>query len=173
MAKREGFSFLSRRLQFNESQGRSLFSRLRCCDSGRASSICAFWMRNIIPPGTPGVRILQGRGATRRKASRVRNRRILEFPLSMTPNVAGNRAGVSGSTGIGSPSASDPRGQSRYMSDQLSASSFALSMIRRQSLLACSQAAIFIGLSGVFLDVADRELLGLDLFRFLLSQIVV
>ena len=60
-----------------------------------------------------------------------------------------NRAGVCGSTGIGSPSASNPWGQSRYMSDQLSASSFALFMIRFQS-LACSQAAIFIDLSESF-----------------------
>ena len=45
------------------------------------------------------------------------------------------------------PSASNPRSQPRYMSGQLSASSFAFSLTRFQALLACSQAAIFIDLS--------------------------
>jgi hypothetical protein len=70
---------------------------------------------------------------------------------------------------MGRPSASNPRGYSRYISGNFFASSFGFSMIRFQPLLACSHANLH-RLVGVFLDVADRELLALDLFRFVLSQ---
>ena len=62
--------------------------------------------------------------------------------------------------------ASNPRGQSRYISDQFSASSFALSMIRLQSLLACSQAAIFIGLSESFSTLLIASFLDWISFAF-------
>jgi hypothetical protein len=50
------------------------------------------------------------------------------------------------------------------MSDQLSVSPFALSMIRFQSLLACSQAAIFIGSSESFSTLLVASFL--DWIRF-------
>jgi hypothetical protein len=58
------------------------------------------------------------------------------------------------------------------MSGKLFASPFVLSMTRFQSLLACSQAAIFHRHEGVFLDVADPELLRLDFSHFAPSQTV-
>ena len=57
------------------------------------------------------------------------------------------------------PSASNPRGQSRYMPDQLFASSFALLTILFRSLVACSHAAIFVGFPESFPTLLIASLL--------------
>jgi hypothetical protein len=74
----------------------------------------------------------------------LRGRVVLELPgslsrmtyilgeLQQSESPPGIRAEVFGSSGIGSPNASNPRDESRYMSDQFFASSFVLSMIRFQ-----------------------------------------
>jgi hypothetical protein len=56
------------------------------------------------------------------------------------------------------------------MSDQLFASSFALSAIRFQSLLACSQATIFIGLSESFSALLIASFLDWICFTFLFHK---
>jgi hypothetical protein len=63
-------------------------------------------------------------------SSRQGNNQIRSRPRLPEPEKA--LLEVFGSSGIGSPNASNPRGESRYMSDQFFASSFVLSMIRFQ-----------------------------------------
>jgi hypothetical protein len=74
-------------------------------------------------------------------------------------------------TGIGRPSASNPRGYSRYISGNFFASSFGFSMIRFQPLLACSHAAIFIGLSESFSTLLIASFLCWISFAFFFHNI--
>jgi hypothetical protein len=62
-------------------------------------------------------------------------------------------------TGIGSPSVSNPRGRPRHKSAESSASSFALLTILFRSLVACSHAAIFVGIPESFPTLLIASLL--------------
>ena len=61
--------------------------------------------------------------------------------------------------GIGSPSASNPRGRPRHKSAESPASSFALLTILIRSLVACSHAAIFVGFPESFPTLLIASLL--------------